>query len=103
MQKDFLLLDQSFQIKILITSIIISYKNSEKNMLEKINDIKDNYSVLLKTENHLRDAMFLGLISKKIVGGDFEKDKSIFLSNISEKDSNELDIIGYNNWVKINI
>lgn len=103
MQKDFLLLDQSFQLKILITSIIICYKNSEKNMLDKINDIKDNYSVLLKTENHLRDAMFLGLISKKIVGGDFEKDKSIFLSNISEKDSNELDIIGYNNWVKINI
>ena len=103
MQKDFLLLDQSFQIKILITSIIISYKNSEKNMLEKINDIKDNYSVLLKTENHLRDVKFLDLISKKIAGSDFEKDKSIFLSNISDKESKELDIIGYNNWVKINI
>jgi hypothetical protein len=103
MQKDFLLLDQSFQLKILITSIIICYKNSEKNMLDKINDIKDNYSALLKTENHLRDKMFLDLISKKIAGGDFEKDKSIFLSNISEKDSKELDIIGYNNWVKVNI
>ena len=103
MQKDFLLLDQSFQLKILITSIIICYKNSEKNMLDKINDIKENYSVLLKTENHLRDVKFLDLISKKIAGSDFEKDKSIFLSNISEKDSNELDIIGYNNWVKINI
>jgi tetratricopeptide (TPR) repeat protein len=103
MQKDFLLLDQSFQLKILITSIIICYKNSEKNMLDKINDIKDNYSVLLKTENHLRDVKFLDLISKKIVGSDFEKDKSIFLSNISDKESKELDIIGYNNWVKINI
>jgi tetratricopeptide (TPR) repeat protein len=103
MQKDFLLLDQSFQLKILITSIIISYKNSEINMLDKINDIKDNYSVLLKTENHLRDVKFLDLISKKIAGGDFEKDKSIFLSNISDKESKELDIIGYNNWVKINI
>jgi hypothetical protein len=72
-------------------------------MLEKINDIKDNYSVLLKTENHLRDVKFLDLISKKIVGSDFEKDKSIFLSNISDKESKELDIIGYNNWVKINI
>ena len=103
MQKDFLLLDQSFQLKILITSIIICYKNSEKNMLDKINDIKDNYSVLLKTENHLRDVKFLDLISKKIAGGDFEKDKSIFLSNISDKETKELDIIGYNNWVKINI
>ena len=103
MQKDFLLLDQSFQLKILITSIIICYKNSEKNMLDKINDIRDSYSTLLKTENHLRDSMFLDLISKKIVGGDFEKDKSIFLSNISDKESKELDIIGYNNWVKINI
>jgi len=103
MQKDFLLLDQSFQLKILITSIIISCKNSEKNMLDKINDIRDSYSTLLKTENHLRDSMFLDLISKKIVGGNFEKDKSIFLSNISEKESKELDIIGYNNWVKINI
>ena len=103
MQKDFLLLDQSFQIKILITSIIISCKNSENNMLEKINDIRDNYSTLLKTKNHLRDTMFLDLISKKIAGSDFEKDKYIFLSNISEKESKELDIIGYNNWVKINI
>ena len=103
MQKDFLLLDKSFQLKILITSIIISCKNSENNMLEKINDIRDNYNALLKTENHLRDAMFLDLISKKIAGSDFEKDKSIFLSNISEKESKELDIIGYNNWVKINI
>jgi tetratricopeptide (TPR) repeat protein len=103
MQKDFLLLDQSFQIKILITSIIISYKNSEINMLDKINDIRNNYSTLLKTKNHLRDAMFLDLISKKIAGSDFEKDKSIFLSNISDKESKELDIIGYNNWVKINI
>ena len=103
MQKDFLLLDQSFQLKILITSIIICYKISEKNILDKINDIRDNYSALLKTENHLRDAMFLDLISKKIAGSDLEKDKSIFLSNISEKESNELDIIGYNNWVEINI
>ena len=103
MQKDFLLLDQSFQLKILITSIIICYKNSEKNMLDKINDIRDSYSTLLKTEIHLRDSMFLDLISKKIAGNDFEKDKSIFLSNISEKESKELDIIGYNNWVKINI
>jgi hypothetical protein len=103
MQKDFLLLDQSFQLKILITSIIICCKNSENNMLEKINDIKDNYNALLKTENHLRDSMFLDLISKKIAGVDFEKDKSIFLSNISDKESKELDIIGYNNWVKINI
>ncbi|MDC1024742.1 hypothetical protein OAR04_02305 [Flavobacteriales bacterium] len=103
MQKDFLLLDQSFQLKILIASIIISCKNSENNMLEKINDIRDNYNALLKTGNHLRDAMFLDLISKKIAGSDLENDKSIFLSNISEKESNELDIIGYNNWVEINI
>jgi len=40
---------------------------------------------------------------KDSAGSDFEKDKSIFLSNISEKESKELDIIGYNNWVKINI
>tara|TARA_X000000368_G_scaffold238289_1_gene188189 strand:+ start:257 stop:418 length:162 start_codon:yes stop_codon:yes gene_type:complete len=44
----------------------------------------------------------LGFIFKCVVV-DFEKDKSIFLSNISEKESKELDIIGYNNWVKINI
>ena len=70
---------------------------------EHYNDIKYNYSVLLKTENHLIDVKFFDLISKKIAGGDFEKDKSIFLSNISDKESKELDIIGYNNWVKINI
>ena len=47
--------------------------------------------------------MFLDLISKKINGDDFEKDKNAFLSNITDDESKELDIIGYNNWVKINI
>jgi len=103
MQKDFLLLDQSFQLKILITSIIINYNISEKHVIEKINDIRKDFINLLKTENHNRDKMFLDLISKKINGDDFEKDKNAFLSNITDDESKELDIIGYNNWVKINI
>ena len=69
----------------------------------KINEIKDNYSALLKTESHYRDRMFLELIAKKLNSGDLEKDKDIFLSNITDEESNELDIIGYNSWVKEHI
>jgi len=100
MQEDFLLLDKSFQLKILITSAIIIYNVSKKHTKEKINEIKNNYNTLLKTENHYRDTMFLELISKKLNSGDFEKDKDVFLSNITDEESKELDIIGYNSWVK---
>ena len=103
MQEDFLLLDKSFQLKIFITSVIIIYNVSKEHTKEKINEIKDNYSALLKTESHYRDRMFLELISKKLSGSDFVKDKDIFLSNITDEESKELDIIGYNSWVKEHI
>jgi hypothetical protein len=89
MQEDFLLLDKSFQLKILITSAIIIYNVSKKHTKEKINEIKNNYNTLLKTENHYRDTMFLELISKKLNSGDFEKDKDVFLSNITDEESKE--------------
>lgn len=100
MQEDFLFLDKSFQLKILITSVIIIYNISKKHAKEKINEIKNNYNTLLKTENHYRDTMFLELISKKLSASDLVKDKDIFLSNITDEESKELDIIGYNSWVK---
>ena len=103
MQEDFLLLDKSFQLKIFITSAIIIYHVSKEHALGKINEIKDNYSALLKTESHYRDRMFLELIAKKLNSGDLEKDKDIFLSNITDEESKELDIIGYNSWVKEHI
>ena len=40
--KDFLFLDKSFQLKILITSVIIIYNISKKHAKEKINEIKNN-------------------------------------------------------------
>ena len=100
MQEDFLLLDKSFQLKIFITSAIIIYNVSKEHTKEKINEIKNNYNTLLKTESHYRDRMFLELITKKLNSGDFEKDKDVFLSNITDEESKELDIIGYNSWVK---
>ena len=83
-----------------ITSAIIIYNVSKEHTKEKINEIKNNYNTLLKTESHYRDRMFLELITKKLNSGDFEKDKDVFLSNITDEESKELDIIGYNSWVK---
>ena len=100
MQEDFLLLDKSFQLKIFITSAIIIYNVSKEHTKEKINEIKNNYNTLIKTESHYRDRMFLELITKKLNSGDFEKDKDVFLSNITDEESKELDIICYNSWVK---
>ena len=103
MQKDFLLLDKSFQLKILIARIIIINKINKKNINEEVNEIRENYSVLLKTKDYNRDKLFLEIIIKKLNSDDLEKEKNEFLSIISEDDSKEVDIIGYNNWVKENI
>ena len=98
-----MLLDKSFQLKILIARIIIINEINKKNISEEVNEIRENYSVLLKTKDHNRDKLFLEIIIKKLNSGDLEKDKNEFLSIISDDDSKEVDIIGYNNWVKENI
>ena len=70
------------------------------NLDNKFKDIKKNYKSLLEEENHLREKIMIGLLFKKINNEDIEGDKEKLLSYMSDYDSEDIDIISYNIWLK---
>ena len=103
MQEDFLLLDKSFQLKILVTELMIRMIVSNKNLNDKITRIESDYKSLLLEENYIREKKMIDLIFKKISDGDVVDNKEDLLSSMSDSDSEDLDIISYNIWIKENI
>lgn len=103
MQEDFLLLDKSFQLKTLVAELMIRISISNKNLDNKFNDIKKNYKSLLEEENHLREKKMIDLIFKMIYNDDIEVEKKDLLSIMSDSESEDIDIISYNIWIKENI
>lgn len=103
MQEDFLLLDKSFQLKILVTELMIRMIVSNKNLNDKITSINKNYKSLLLEENYIREKKMIDLIFKKISDGDVVDNKEDLLSSMSDSDSEDIDIISYNSWMKEHI
>ena len=103
MQEDFLMLDKSFQLKILVTELMIRMMLSNKNLNDKITSIKKDYDTLLLEENHIREKKMIDLIFKKISDGGVVDNKEDLLSSMSDSDSEDIDIISYNIWIKENI
>ena len=103
MQEDFLLLDKSFQLKILVTELMIRISISNKNLDNKFKDIKKNYKSLLEEENHLRENIMIALLSKKVHNEDIVEDKKKLLDYMSDSDSEDIDIISYNSWIRNNL
>ena len=102
-QEDFLLLDKAFQLKILITDIIIRFKNGQHDIIEKIKDIRKNNKQLLLDKEYVRDREMINIISKKINHEDIADDKKRILSCMSDYDSEDLDVISYNIWIRNNL
>ena len=101
---DFLLLDKLFQLKILVTELMIRFMISSKNIInEKIKSIKNDYGDLLNDENHIREKKIIDLISEKNNNKLNVNDKIKFLSYITDSESEDIDILSYNIWVKENI
>jgi tetratricopeptide (TPR) repeat protein len=100
LQADFLLLDKSFQLKILVTELMIRIMVSSKNLNDKIACIKSDYKSLLLEENYKREKKMIDLIFKMINDGDVADNKEGLLSSMSDSDSEDIDIISYNSWLK---
>ena len=103
LQEDFLFLDKAFQLKVLITDIIIRFKNGHHDIIDKIEDIRKNHKQLLLDEEYARDREMINIISKKINNEEISDDKKTILSYMSDYDSEDLDIISYNIWLRNNL
>ena len=75
MQEDFLLLDKSFQLKILVADLMIRMLVSNKNLNDKIRTINKDYKSLLLENHHIREKKMIDLISNKINNKDLVEDK----------------------------
>ena len=102
-QEDFLLLDKVFQFKVLIADVIIRFKNGYHDIIDKIKVIRKNHKQLLLDEEYVRDREMINIISKKINDKDVADDKKRILSFMSDYDSEDLDIISYNIWLRNNL
>tara|TARA_Y100000589_G_C27017491_1_gene573489 strand:- start:142 stop:903 length:762 start_codon:yes stop_codon:yes gene_type:complete len=102
LQKDFLLLDKSFQLKILVANLMIRILVSARGLDKKIEQIKKEYKSLLLKEDHIRDRKMIDILSNIICGNDISSEMKTFLSYIPDLESEDIDIISYNNWLRIN-
>ncbi|MBO61364.1 MAG: hypothetical protein CMO63_05270 [Verrucomicrobiales bacterium] len=99
-QKDFLLLDKSFQLKILVAELMIRILVSNQNLNDKITYINKNYKSLLLEKNHIRERKMIDLIFKKIHNDNIEVDRKDLLSIMPDSTSEDIDIISYNIWLR---
>lgn len=105
LQKDFIELDKSFQMKILISELIITYSSNEFDRLEeKIKHIKLKFKKLLS--NEIRETTVLEIINDLIFCSNIYVDKKLnkkinrLVEIISDDESKNQDIISYNEWLK---
>ena len=103
LQEDFLLLDKAFQLKVLIADLIIRFKNGYHDIIDKIEVIRKKHKQLLLDEEYVRDREMINIISKNINDEDVADDKKRILSFMSDYDSEDLDIISYNIWLRNNL
>ncbi len=105
LQKDFTNLSASFQLKILISEIIIRYELHQIDLVEeKIKKIKRIYK---KTINkNKREQEIIEIIKKMIYCNNIKTDKDLFysikklVSRISSKEAENTDVINYNDWLE---
>ena len=87
----------------MIADVIIRFKNGHQYIIDKIEDIRKNHKQLLLDEEYVRDREMINIISKKINDEDIADDKKTILSSMSDYDSEDLDIISYNFWLRNNL
>ena len=99
-QKDFLSIDNVFQLKIMITDLMVRIDNLDYDILERIKNIKNRYYDLLIKTNYIRENEIINILQKLANKLPIVKCKDKFLKLLSDNESDELDIISYNRWLK---
>ena len=102
-QKDFLTLSLQFQIKILVSEIIIRYELHQIDLVEeKINLIKRKYKKHIK---ETREKEIIEIIKNLIYCNNIKTDKKLIrrikkLTNkMSSEEAQNTDVINYNSWL----
>jgi nucleoside diphosphate kinase len=104
LQKDFTGLSINFQLKILISEIIIRYELNQLDLVEeKINSIYKKYKDIIN--ENLREKEILIIIRRLIYCNNLKTDKELssrikkLIGITSSENAQNIDIINYNDWL----
>lgn len=104
LQKDFLTLSLQFQVKILVSEIIIRYELNQIDLVEeKINFIKKKYKKPILKDT--REKEVIEIIRKLIYCNNIKTDKKLnsrikkLINEASPQEAQNTDVINYNNWL----
>lgn len=104
LQKDFLNLSLQFQVKILVSEIIIRYELNQIDLVEeKINFIKKKYKKPILKDT--REKEVIEIIRKLIYCNNIKTDKKLIsrikklINEASSQEAQNTDVINYNNWL----
>ena len=105
LQKDFISLSINFQLKILISEIIIRYELNQLDLVEeKINIIYKKYQDIVN--KNLREKEILIIIRKLIYCNNIKTDKELsyrikkLIAITSSENAQNIDVINYNDWLE---
>jgi len=90
-------------LKILIADLLIRFANEQLDINDLIANIRNNYKKLLLNTDYARDNEMLEIISKNINRESIIDDRKRLLSYMSDSESEDLDIISYNMWLRNNL
>ena len=103
--QDFISLSSIFQVKILISELIIRHKLLQTDIIEyKIKEIEKKYKKDIKKNR--REKKLLSILGQLIycsniyVDKKLQKEIEIVKNMISEKEAENTDVINYNIWLK---
>ena len=104
LQKDFLDLSVNFQLKILISEVIIRYELNQIDLVEeKINNLHTTYKETINTS--LREKEILIIIKKLIYCNNIRTNQDLtsriqkLINQTSAKNAQNIDVINYNDWL----
>ena len=104
LQKDFINLSLQFQLKILISEIIIRYELNQTDIKEdKIKTIRRKYKNTLNQNQ--RDKSMILIIHNLIYCNNLNRDKNLLskikelIEKTSKQNAQNIDVINYNEWL----
>ena len=110
LHEDFLKIGRSFQLKIMMSEIIIRYESGDFDLLERrIKQIQKEYAVLLAKSQFKREMLLIDIVSELIYTPSIKSEYQLLakikelIDSMSADDADDADVINYHTWAKSKI
>ena len=79
---------------------MMRWRNQANDILDRISEIKNGYKSIWSNVELRREKDFINIISNSVNSIKIDDLKTQFLTSLSDSESEEIDIISYNSWLR---